>query len=105
MIKKEDWLKLEIDDDTEAIVFIQQLLRQEQIEVDDDVVQYVLDIIDEFYTKQELLSKEVDEREMMAYIQKVVKKDGVFDLEDKVLMAIVEGEYQYGLSNGTYVED
>jgi len=104
-------------DDSEAIDFILKNLPskfKDQIEAAD--IQYVLDLIIDYYEDNNLLDDNqgsnstvseatIAEDDMFYTINKIVKKEEAVDLNEDQLQAILEGEYQFGLSIGIYSED
>ncbi len=96
-------------DDSDAIQFILKHLEKEEItNVLDDDVQYILDLICEYYEKCNLLNDDaaeeanIEEDDMFNYLTAVLKKENVVTLDDATLQAILDGEYEYGLSIGIY---
>lgn len=96
-------------DDSDAIRFILNYLKQQGIEnVCDDKIQYILDLICEYYEKCDLLSEikseeaQIEESDMINYINAVMQKENIFSMEELTLEAILDGEYEYGLSIGIY---
>lgn len=104
-------------DDSEAIKFILKNLPskfKDQIDAAD--IQYVLDLIIDYYEDNNLLDDNqesnstvseatIAEDDMFYTINKIVKKEEAVDLNEDQLQAILEGEYQFGLSIGIYSED
>ena len=95
-------------DDTEAVKFILKSLEPEyKASITDIKIEYVLDVIYEYYDEMGLIDEDtaeeasIDEEEMFEYIQKCVKEDKMEISEDEI-MRILEGEYQYGKSIGVY---
>lgn len=98
-------------DDEECIKFILDLIpAEDRGDMTEDDVQYVLDVIYEFYESEGLIDEEiasdglVDETRELEFIRKAAKKDGV-KLTDEQIQLIVDGEFQYGLEKGFYEED
>ena len=98
-------------DDDEAIAFILKTLPEEiKKHVNDTHIEYVLDVIYDFYEENGLIDEdsteeaEIDENAMFDYITKTVKKDN-FDLSEEEIELIIEGEFEYGKSIGIYNED
>ena len=96
-------------DDSDAIKFILEHLKKQNIDnVYDDDVQYILDLICEYYEKCNLLNEinseeaQIEESDMINYISAIMKKENVISLEESILEAILDGEYEYGLSIGIY---
>ncbi|VBB43453.1 conserved hypothetical protein [uncultured Paludibacter sp.] len=101
---------LEYDDD-EAVKFILKMVPKElKSKIDDNAVNYVLDVVYEFYEENGLIDEEstdeasIDEEEMLKYVMKAVKKDKMALTEDEVQL-ILDGEYEYGKSLGIYTEE
>ncbi|MED9996281.1 MAG: hypothetical protein UFP03_05755 [Paludibacteraceae bacterium] len=110
MNTQNDTTCLEYDDDA-AIAFILKRLPQElKTVIAADDVQYMLDVIYDFYESNNLLDEETDEtveiaeEELLQYILKSVKKDGmdanVFTADNVQLM--LNYEYEYSKSLGVY---
>ncbi|MFV0471774.1 MAG: hypothetical protein ACK5L7_07040 [Paludibacteraceae bacterium] len=101
---------IEYDDD-EAVEFIINIVPEEfKSTIDKDTVNYVLDVVYEFYEKKGLIEENsaeeasIDEEEMLEYIMKAVKKDKMKIGEEETRL-ILEGEYEYGKSIGIYTEE
>jgi len=103
-------------DDSLAIEFIKNNLPCEQKkQIDEDTIQYVLDLICEYYEANGLMDEddnemyeveesEIAEDDMFNYISALVKKDKIFKLSDEQLQLILDGEFAYGKSIGIYSE-
>lgn len=99
-------------DDEKCIQFILDLIPEEDKNgMTEDDVQYVLDVIYEFYESVGLIDEEdsasegvIDEEAELAFIKKAAKKDKV-NLTDQQIQLILDGEFQYGLEIGIYEED
>jgi hypothetical protein len=99
---------LEYDDEA-AIVFIQKKLPKE-LNISDDDIQYVLDVIYDFYESKGLLNEDTDEEveiveeELLHYILKAVKKDEMDaeKLNEENVQLILDAEYEYSESLGVY---
>ncbi len=96
-------------DDSDAIKFILQHLKKQKIEnICDDDIQYILDLICEYYEKCNLLNEisseeaQIEESDMINYISAIIKKENIISLEESVLETILDGEYEYGLTIGIY---
>ena len=99
-------------DDNEAIAFILNSLPQNlKANIDDDTVQYVLDLICEYYDSNGLIEEdeveeaEIAEDDMFNFISELIKKEKVVSLTDEQLQAILDAEFNYGLSIGIYSEE
>lgn len=105
---KEEIEDLVFDED-EAIKFIWDFIPEEDREgIDEDTIQYVLDVIDDYYVSEGLMSDdetasqaEVDEEKMYEFVKKTAKKDDI-KLRDEQIQLILEGEFEYGVSIGIY---
>ena len=96
-------------DDSQAIEFIKNNLPDEQkTQINEDVIQYVLDLICEYYEENGLMEEddveesEIAEDDMFNYISALVKKDKIFEISDEQLQFILDGEFAYGKSIGIY---
>lgn len=102
-------------DDTEAIDFIMKHLPGElKGKVSEDDVQYVLDLVCDYYEQNDLMdddeSDEVQEAtiaedDMFNSIWQTIRKEKVADISEDALSAILDGEYEYGKSIGIYTEE
>jgi len=98
-------------DEDEAVKFILDSLPADAKErVDNDKIEYVLDVVYDFYDENGLIDEDsteeasIDEEEMFKYILKNSKKDKMGLSEDDIQL-ILDGEYEYGKSLGIYKED
>lgn len=108
-MKKDDDLLVYDEDD--AVAFILDYLPKETRErVTEDEVDYVLDVIYDFYDEKGFIEEDsteeasIDEEEMFAYILKAAKKDKI-DLTEDEVQFILQGEYEYGKSIGVYNDE
>ncbi len=101
-----------IFDEDAAVRYIMDFIPEEDRNnlTEDDIV-YVLDVIDEFYESEGLLSEDetaeeasIDEEKMYNYVLKAAKKDQI-NITTEQLQLILEGEYDYGVSIGIYEEE
>lgn len=101
MEQKDDLFKYDEDD---SVAFIQNYLPQElKDKFTDDEINYIVDLIYEFYEKKGYLNEdrddedeiEIDEEELTAFVIKEAQKDqiGKYSTEDIIL--IVQGELAY----------
>ncbi len=95
-------------DEDEAVKFILNHLPAEEKEnIPDIKVEYVLDVIYEFYDEKGLIQEDtaeeasIDEEEMFKFIKKCSKKDKM-DITEKEIQLIIEAEFEYGKSIGIY---
>ncbi|OIP83801.1 MAG: hypothetical protein AUK44_04265 [Porphyromonadaceae bacterium CG2_30_38_12] len=98
-------------DEDDAVKYIMGFLPEEfKSKIDDTKIEYVLDVVYDFYDENGLIEEDsteeasIDEEEMFQYILKCSKKDKMSLSEDEIEL-IIEGEYQYGKSLGIYRED
>lgn len=92
---------LEYDED-DSLKFIQQYLPEEmQDEFTDDEINYIVDLIYEFYEEKGFLDEsddseiEIDEEELLEYIFDNAREDGIRDYTDEQIEAIVACELAY----------
>jgi len=92
---------LEYDED-DSLRFIQDHLPEEmQGELSDDEINYIVDLIYEFYEEKGFLDEndeteiEIDEDELLEYIYKNARKDAIRDYTDEQIEAVVAGELAY----------
>ncbi len=101
-----------IFDEDAAVRFIMDFIPEEDRKnLTEDDIMYVLDVIDEFYESEGLLSEDetaeeasIDEEKMYNFVLKAAKKDNV-EISTEQLQLILEGEYEYGVSIGIYEEE
>lgn len=92
---------MEYDED-ESVKFIQTHLPEEMKNVfSDDEINYIVDLIYEFYDEKGFLDEnedsdvEIDEDELLDYVIKNARKDNVKKYTDEQIEAIVAGELAY----------
>ncbi|NLK48177.1 MAG: hypothetical protein GX296_05130 [Bacteroidales bacterium] len=95
-------------DDVEAVKFIFQNLPADLKEtITEEKIEYVLDVIYEFYDEQGLIEEDtaeeafIDEEDMFVYLKKCIKEDAM-NISEEEISHILEGEYEYGKSIGVY---
>lgn len=95
-------------DEDEAVKYILANLPEEYAgKLQDTQVEYVLDVIYDFYDEQGLVDEDtaeeasIDEEEMFNFIRKCAKKDKM-SISDEEIQIILEGEFNYGKSLGIY---
>lgn len=95
-------------DEDEAVKFIMNhLAGQAKTGIDDMKVEYVLDVIYEYYDENGLIDEDtaeeasIDEEDMMKFVMKCIAKDKM-DLTEEDVEMILEAEYEYGKSIGIY---
>lgn len=109
MKKKEE--DFPVYDDDAAVKFIKNLIPQEfKTSINDEKIEYVLDVIYEFYDEQGFIEEDsaeeasIDEEEMNDFILKCAKKDKI-DISEAEVELILDGEFEYGKSIGVYNEE
>ena len=92
---------LEYDED-DSLKFIQEHLPEEmQNKFSDDEINYIVDLIYEFYEEKGFLDEnddteiEIDEDELLEFIVKNARKDAIREFTDEQIEAIVAGELAY----------
>ena len=100
----EDDFLLDAEDDVKAVEFIKNYLPQDlKDKFTDEDLYYILDLIAEYYTSSECLDAEPDEEgyididldEIVNYIVKEAKKDGMGPFEADDVFFVVQGEMEY----------
>jgi hypothetical protein len=98
-------------DEDEAVKFILDSLPADAKErVDNDKIEYVLDVVYDYYDENGLIDEDsteeasIDEEEMFKYILKNAKKDKM-GLSEEDIQLILDGEFEYGKSLGIYKDD
>ncbi|MBR2619166.1 MAG: hypothetical protein IKC81_07695 [Paludibacteraceae bacterium] len=110
MTTQSDTSCLEYDDDA-AIAFIMKRLPDNlKSVIDEDDVQYLLDVMYEYYETNNFLDEETDEtveiaeEDLLQYILVTAKKDGMdvakFTAEN--IQVLLDIEYEYSKSLGVY---
>ena len=100
-------------DDSEAIDFILKHLPIDvKGRVTDDDVQYVLDLICDYYDDNDLVEDDdqvqeasIAEDDMFNNIWASIVREKVVDIDREALTAILDGEYEYGKVLGIYTEE
>lgn len=97
----EEKVIMEYDED-ESVKFIQKHLPEEmQNKFSDDEINYIVDLVYEFYEEKGFLEEdddndiEIDEDELLDYVIKNARKDEIRDYTDEQIEAIVAGELAY----------
>ncbi|MDD2313521.1 MAG: hypothetical protein WCR50_02090 [Proteiniphilum sp.] len=93
---------LEYDED-DSLRFIQNHLPEElQGEFSDDEINYIVDLIYEFYEEKGFLDEndddteiEIDEDELLEFVIKNARRDAIRDYTNEQIEAIVAGELAY----------
>lgn len=95
-------------DEDEAVRFIlEHIPASSKATVSDTKVEYVLDVIYEYYEEKGLIQEDVaeeadiDEEDMFLYLKKCAQKDKM-DITVEEIGLILEAEYEYGKSIGIY---
>lgn len=103
--------EIPVYEDDELIKFTLNLLPDSFKErIDEDKIQWVLDVVYDYYEQKGYIDEEdiaeeamIDEEEMFHYITKAAKKDKI-DLTEEEIKFILDCEYDYGVSIGVYSE-
>ena len=89
-------------DEEDSLKFIQEHLPEEmKDEFTDDEINYIVDLIYEFYEEKGFLDEsddseiEIDEDELLDYIFENARKDDIREYTDEQIEAIVAGELAY----------
>jgi ribosome assembly protein YihI (activator of Der GTPase) len=95
-------------DEDEAVKFIlNHLPAAQKANIPDTKVEYILDVIYDFYDEKGLIEEDtteeasIDEEEMFKFLKKCAKKDKMAITDEEIQM-ILEAEYEYGKSIGIY---
>jgi hypothetical protein len=98
-------------DEDDAVKFILNSIPDEaKSRIDDEKVEYLLDVIYEYYDENGLIEEDsteeasIDEEDMLKFILKCVKKDKMQIGKDDIQL-ILDGEFEYGKSLGIYREE
>jgi hypothetical protein len=98
-------------DEEDAVRFIQNYLPQEyKNRFTDDDINYVIDIVYDFYEEKGLLDDsasdedviELDEDELIVYVLKNARKDKILKITEEEITFIVQGELAYCESIGMF---
>lgn len=89
-------------DEEDSVKFIREHLPQEmRNEFSDDEINYIVDLIYEFYDEKGFLDEddekdiEIDEEELLEYVVKNARKDKVRNFTEEQIEYIVAGELAY----------
>ncbi len=99
-------------DEEAAVKFILDFIPEEdRKDLTEDEILYILDVIDDYYESEGLLSEDetaaeasIDEEKMYNFVLKAVKKDKM-NISTEQIQLILEGEYEYGVKLGIYEEE
>lgn len=98
-------------DEDEAVAFIQAYLPQDlKNKYSDDEINYVIDIVYDYYEDKGLLDDsldegtmiDIDEEELVKYVLKSAQKDKVMKFSSDEITFIVQGELAYCDSIGIF---
>jgi len=108
MSQKDDLL---IYDDDEAVRFILSHLPKElKAKLNEDDINYVLDVVYDYYESNGYLDENadeevmIDEEEIFNFVKKEAKKDKM-TFSDEELEAILDGEFEYCRSIGIFSDE
>ena len=109
MSEEKDFIEV---DDTECIKFILNYLPEGlKGKVSDDDIQYVLDLICEYYAENDLIEEDtveeatIAEEDMFNFILAAIRKEQIVEMDEYTLEAILDGEFEYGKTIGIYTEE
>ncbi len=99
-------------DEEAAVKFILDFIPEEnRKDLTEDEILYILDVIDDYYESEGLLSEDetaaeasIDEEKMYNFVLKAVQKDKM-NISTEQIQLILEGEYEYGVKLGIYEEE
>ena len=100
---------LEDDDDEKTVEFIKNFLPQDlKDKFTDDELYYFLDVMVDYYSTSGCLDAQpdadgyvnIDQDEIVEYIVKEAKKDGMGEFNPEDILFVVQGEMEYGNSLG-----
>ncbi len=93
-------------DEDEAVKFIRK--NNPSLALDDEQINYVIDLMYEYYESRGLLDEEKDEAveiaddELIEYVISKTRKEKIYTLSDDDITAVVEGELDYCDSLGIF---
>nr|WP_320036662.1 hypothetical protein [uncultured Bacteroides sp.] len=105
----EDDFLLEDEDDEKTVEFIKNFLPQDlKDKFTDDELYYFLDVMVDYYSTSGCLDAQpdadgyvnIDQDEIVEYIVKEAKKDGMGEFNPEDILFVVQGEMEYGNSLG-----
>ncbi len=105
----EDDFLLEDEDDEKTVEFIKNFLPQDlKDKFTDDELYYFLDVMVDYYSTSGCLDAQpdadgyvnIDQDEIVEYIVKEAKKDGMGKFNPEDILFVVQGEMEYGNSLG-----
>ena len=99
-------------DEDDAVKFILSNFPEEvKGKYDEDDINYVLDVVYEFYEKNGFLDEnsaeevEIDEDEVSAFVLKCAKEDDMKKLDAEAIGYILDGEFGYCKSIGIFTDE
>ena len=100
---------MEDEDDEKTVEFIKNFLPQDlKDKFTDDELYYFLDVMVDYYSTSGCLDAQpdadgyvnIDQDEIVEYIVKEAKKDGMGEFNPEDILFVVQGEMEYGNSLG-----
>ncbi len=97
--------------DDEDVVFIKKYLQDNfQIEQSENDINYIVDLIYEYYEKVGMFDQskgendelEIDEDEVANFVIKSLSEDGMNDITEETVHQVIEGEFAYCQSIGIF---
>lgn len=110
-MKNSDTEYFAYDDDVAIAYILNSLPAAAKAQVDENDIQYVLDLVVEYYNENNMMDGDddaeivVSENSMFEYIWKIMEKEKVSEMDEDALAAILEKEYEYGKSVGIYFDE
>ncbi len=99
-------------DEDDAVKFILNNFPAEvKGKYDENDINYVLDVVYEFYEKKGYLDEdsaeevEVDEEEVLEFVLKCAKEDDMKKLDEQAVQYILDGEFGYCKSIGIFTDE
>ena len=92
---------LEYDEDDSVKFIREQLPENMRGELSDDEINYIVDLIYEFYEERGFLNEdddsdvEIDEEEVLSFVTDNARKDAIKNFTEEQIASIVAGEFAY----------
>jgi hypothetical protein len=98
-------------DEDEAVKYILEHIAKDELNSIDEVkIEYVLDVVYEYYEENGLIEEDsteeasIDEEQMFQFILKCAEEDDIA-LTQEELQLILDAEFEYGKSIGIYQDE
>ena len=105
---KNDNEELIYDDDAAVQFILSNLPKEHKDKIDEDDVNYVLDVVYEYYEKKGYFKDdapeevEIDEDALLEYVLKCAREDDMKKLDEIAVQYILDGEFKYCESIGIF---